>query len=453
VTEEDPSPHRDGSSFFRHATSQKGEVLAMKVVHNFAEPLTGSGPTDHHNAAARPAALGQHEIQPEENGLHAHSQATTNPPSGSKDIVRIPLDQIFIDGSIFPRAALDIYTVQQYTAALIRGDHLPPIIVEETKEHDYRVLRGVHRYQAYLLRCDIYTKKLVGDFYDEPLPLISETELNTIPSFIDTVPPDIHPMVFAMQDNLKNGKPLTTDDYKKIARQLYMDNKGAPITDLAELINISRKVFTKYVADLAQAFEEEKQQRIVELNNQGVSAPQISHTLKKEFPKAKGLGKSQVGDFLLNKETAKKAINEDKYNASEDHKDLDENVRVQEEKAAILGGVECVFEPIETSPKPVELKVIYGNGSDAIMILGLTSLVPYLQEKMRVEVEKLVNQIREENRVAPNNENPADPEPHDEPTNPKTVTHFNQTPEERVTAQFHSAIQPSRGSRPRTHAM
>src|SRR5271157_4529042 len=108
--------------------------MDMKTVQDFAETLNGSDPTDVLNVAglAVPQDL---EVQSEENGLHTDDPATTYPECGPKDVVRVPLDQIYRDGSIFPRATLDIYTVQQYVAALIRGEKLPPITVEETKDH------------------------------------------------------------------------------------------------------------------------------------------------------------------------------------------------------------------------------------------------------------------------------------------------------------------------------
>ena len=244
--------------------------------------------------------------QTTESHLSADMPATPNPESeiGPDGSTRIPLDQIEVDGSIFPRASLDKYTVKQYAAALIRGEQLPPITIEAIGQEKYRVLKGVHRFEAYYLRRDVYTGKLVVDFYDDPLPPISDTELNTIPCSIDTIPPDIHPMVFAMEDNLKHGKPLTAEDYKKIARQVYQDNPGAPVQELAKLIKVSRKVFKAYVIDLVEDFEKEKEDLIVELHAQGASEAKISEELKDKFPKAKGLSQSQISKVLLEKDHA-----------------------------------------------------------------------------------------------------------------------------------------------------
>ena len=105
----------------------------------------------------------------------AHMSSPPNPQPLPSDSTRIPLDQIVIDGTIFPRASLDKYIIKQYAAALIRGEHLPPITIEEIGQAAYRVLKGVHRLEAYRLRRYVYTGKRSGDFYDEPLPRISET--------------------------------------------------------------------------------------------------------------------------------------------------------------------------------------------------------------------------------------------------------------------------------------
>ena len=105
-------------------------------------------------------------------------------------------------------------------------------------------------------------------------------------------------MVFAMQDNLKHGKPLTSEDYKMVARQLYKDNLGSPVQELADLIKVSRKVFTAYVQDLVEDFQKEKDELILKLDAQGVPGTTIVRQLKKQFPKAKGLSQSQVSKFL-----------------------------------------------------------------------------------------------------------------------------------------------------------
>ena len=200
----------------------------MKTAQDFAETLNGPDPTDVLNVAelAVPQDL---EVQFEESAFQSVDPATTDPAFESKEMVRIPLDHVFIDGSIFPRATLDLYTVQQYAAALIRGENLPPITVEENKDHEYRILDGVHRFEAYRLRRDVYAKNFVGDFYDEPLPSISDTELNTIPCFVDNVPPGMDAMIFCLLKNRKHGKPPTSEDYRKVARELYKKNVGAPI--------------------------------------------------------------------------------------------------------------------------------------------------------------------------------------------------------------------------------
>src|SRR5208337_4660428 len=139
----------------------------METVQNFSETFTGSDPTDQHDAA-EPAAPQELADQPTDSHLSVETQATPNPefeiePDGS---TRILLDQIEVDSSIFSRASLDNYTVKQYAAALIRGEKLPPITIEAIGQEKYRVLKGVHRFEAYYLRRDLYTGKLVGDFYD-----------------------------------------------------------------------------------------------------------------------------------------------------------------------------------------------------------------------------------------------------------------------------------------------
>ena len=52
-----------------------------------------------------------------------------------------------------------------------------------------------------------------------------------------------------------------------------------------------------------------------------------------------------------------------------------------EDNAGNGAKVEGEIEPTEPLPKPVELKVVYGNLSDTIMITGLSSLLPETPRK------------------------------------------------------------------------
>jgi hypothetical protein len=307
-------------------------------------------------------------------------------PDGS---VRIPLAMVFNDGSVFPRVGLDSDTLERYTAALIRGEKLPPITVEVTKDGDYRILKGVHRFEAFKRRREIYAGKIQGDYYDEPLPSISDTDLNTIPCFIDTIPPDVHPMVFAAWDNLKHGKPLAPEDYNKIANELYKANRGASIRGLAKLVKISRKVFKSYVADQVEQFEREKEALILELDAQGYSQMEISDKLKEKYPKAKGLSQSQISEILFRLKNGAKTVGEDEPGINKD-----------------VAPEGLPPDPPSAEPEPEEpqapanipkLSIVCGNYCDTIMIRGLESLAPHLQQKLKTSVEELVNQIREKN--------------------------------------------------------
>src|SRR5271157_1529352 len=425
----------------------------METVQNFLEIFTGSDPTDQHDAAES-AARQEFAHQPTESHLSAETPATTNPESEIEpdDSTRVPLDQIEVDGSIFSRASLDKYTVKQYAAALIRGEKLPPITIEAIGQEKYRVLKGVHRFEAYYLRRDVYTGKLVGDFYDDPLPPISDTELNSIPCSIDSIPPDIHPMILAMEDNLKHGKPLIPEDYKKIARQVYQDNPGAPVQELAKLIKVSRKVFKAYVSDLVEDFEKEKEELIVDLHAQGVPEAKISQELKEKFPKAKGLSQSQISKVLSEKDDAE----------NRDEKEDDADVKRTESsqdgapEEGLAGDVtegEEGTEPTEATTKTVELQVVCGNQSDTIMILGLHSLPLHLQERLQTEVEEVVKQIRAEKLVIQEQEDQSGKsgsEQQDEPLDtPEIAEHANQFIDTKSTLQkIRPAIHATRGSRP-----
>ena len=245
-------------------------------------------------------------------------------------------------------------------------------------------------------------------------------------------------MIFCLLKNQKHGKPPTSEDYRKVARELYKKNVGAPIQGLAEQIKISRKVFTKYVSDLVEAFKEEKKASILELNSAGTPATKISHILQEKFRDGKGTSDSQVLDFLK-KEKAAKAGSEDQDDTNADAKNASADTESGEDNAGNGAKVEGEIEPTEPLPKPVELKVVYGNLSDTIMITGLSSLLPELQEKLKSLVEDLVNKIREENCTAQEDkEDPDQDNPEDQdkaPENLETDVNSNQVSKEKSTVQ------------------
>jgi hypothetical protein len=418
----------------------------MKAQAIQAENVTVPVPGRHQNGSKTGAKNSHTETASDAAPSHMSASPNLQPevvPDGS---IKIPLDQIEVDGSIFPRASLDKYTVTQYASALIREEQLPPITIEAKGEGGYRVLKGVHRFEAYSLRRDIYAGKRGGDFFDDPLPTILATDLNIIPCFIETIPPDIHPMVLAMQDNLKHGKPLTSQDYKKVARQLYTDNRGAPVQELANLIKISRKVFGTYVVDLVEAFEKEKEELMLELDAKGVPGVKIARDLKKKFPKAKGISQTQVSKFLTERDTADKTNAEDSTGA--DIADGSQTVIPGEVQEGEEG-----TESTEATTKPFELEVVCGNLSDTIMIRGINSLKPHLQKKLKTEVQNLVNQIRAENQAKlkiKEQAKQAAPEPQDEaPDKAKIGGQSTKSSNKKQKAEkIRPAIQPTRGSRP-----
>jgi hypothetical protein len=386
--------------------------------------------------------------------------AGTKPEDESEGVVMIPLNQISIDMSLFPRAALDHYTVERYVAALIRKEPLPPITVEAVREAEYRILKGFHRFAAYCFRQSICTGKVTGDFYDEPLPSFSDAELDNIPCIIGTIPPGTHPLIVGIEDNLKNGKPLTPEDYRKVARQLYKDNEGAGISGLAKLIRIDRKTFQSYVADLKEAFEAKKEAIIRDRHAQGASNKEIADELKKQFRHAKGNGKSQV------RETVSKILNQTQSVEEEagpsagdtnpppappvdivqDHQDPPKEAK--KVQAHDPEEQETQHEPLAQT----ELKVT--AGTSFILINGVCSLPDHLQDRLRKAVDELVDQIRteaeeEKEQEDDSNETPspdtAEPESDkDEPDNEKKSP---PVPDDEK-RKFVPALQPSRGSRP-----
>jgi hypothetical protein len=429
-------------------------------------PLDGFSPSHEATQTTLEDATAPEQTDAPTTGDEFTSETTEStiakPEDESEGVVMIPLNQIFIDNSIFVRAAWDHYTVERYAAALIRKEPLPPITVEAVEE-EYRILKGFHRFEAYCLRQSICTGKVTADFYDEPLPSFSDAELNNIPCIIGTIPPETHPLLIGIADNLKNGKPLTPEDYKKVARQLYKDYEGAPINGLAKLIRIDRKTFKAYVADLVEAFEAKRETIIRDLHAQGASNQEISDELKEQFRHAKGNKKSQVGETVSKIETQAQSVEEEAapdtgetdppsappVDIAQDRQDPPE--AAQEEQESEPAEPETQHE----APTPImELKVLAGTSGNTITILGVHSLPDHLQDRLRKAVDELVEQVRTEAEKDKEQEDDSN-----ETGSPDTVEHDRDNDEDtnnkdepakpdNEIRKFVPAIQSSRGSRP-----
>ena len=111
-------------------------------------------------------------------------------------------------------------------------------------------------------------------------------------------------------------------------------------------------------------------------------------------------------------------------------------------------------EPTQATTKTVELQVVCGNQSDTIMMLGLHSLPPHLQEMLKTEVEEVVKQIRAEKLAIQEQEDQAEKsgsaqQDEQPPDTPEIAEHANQSIDSESTVQkIRPAIHPTRGSRP-----
>jgi len=102
--------------------------------------------------------------------------------------VKIKLNEIVIDPAVAIREGTDEDTIQRY---MDNFDELPPIIVYQT-DHKYLLADGFHRWAA-------ATRLGYGDI-EADIRLGSYQEASE----------------FAIYANLKHGKPLSREEYKKV---------------------------------------------------------------------------------------------------------------------------------------------------------------------------------------------------------------------------------------------
>jgi len=220
------------------------------------------------------------------------------PGNGKPVPTRLSLDDITIDWEIYPRAKFDDFTEEKYFNDLINGVSFPYPKVEQIGEGIYRITDGVYTVKGYKYRRDLYRLRDAGEYIGDPLPEISDEELNTVLCVIETVPADVDPMLYCARHNMKHGKALTSEDYRKLARHLYSKWFGVAVTKLATELGIKWETVKGYIADMVEDYEKQREELILRLDAEGKTQEEIGRLGREEYPHGPGWCQETISKFL-----------------------------------------------------------------------------------------------------------------------------------------------------------
>jgi len=173
-----------------------------------------------------------------------------------KSTITIPITDIILDESIYPRDRIDQKRVGIFAANIRDGFTFDPIEVEPHPDRPgiYRILDGAHRWSAY---------KATG-----------VTELEVIIKDLD----GYDPLLYAAKKAI-GPRQLTEEETRKTARRAFQNNPRLTSSEIGQVIDRSRQAVDSYIADLRAATQVELELTIFRMNRLGIPQDRIAERL------------------------------------------------------------------------------------------------------------------------------------------------------------------------------
>jgi len=183
---------------------------------------------------------------------------------------KIPISDIFIDYTIYPREKIDPKRIGIFAENIRDGHKFDPIEVQPHPEKPgkYRILDGVHRWNAY---------KSTGI-----------TELEVIIKDLDGVDPLLYAATKAI-----GPRQLTEDETRSTARRAYQNNPKLTSSEIGKAIGRARRTVDSYIADLRAAIQMDLEIKIFRMNRLGIPQDRIANRL--------GIPQQTIADHLPKK--------------------------------------------------------------------------------------------------------------------------------------------------------
>ena len=146
--------------------------------------------------------------------------------SGSK-LTQMPLAELLLDNTLYPRHATDDHHVQQLAQALEAGATLPPIVADAKSK---RITDGWHRHKAY--------KRFIGPTAVVDVELVKYTS-------------DAEMVIDAVARNARHGRRLDAMDRTRSV--LMLQNAGCNNVQIACALNVTEERVVKLTVKVAKA--------------------------------------------------------------------------------------------------------------------------------------------------------------------------------------------------------
>ncbi|WP_457552584.1 DNA methyltransferase [Desulfobacula sp.] len=195
-------------------------------------------------------------------------------------VIKIPVSDIVLDESIYPRENIDHKRVHVFEENLRDGFSFDPIQVQACSDPDpaiqkiwYRVLDGAHRWTAF-----------------------KNTGRVVIPAIVKTLD-GADPLLYAAKQAI-GPKQLTEVETKNTARRAFQSNPRLTSAEIGRAIGRSRQAVDLYIADLRATTLLELDLKIFRLNQLGIPQDRIAkrldipqQTISRYLPKMPALAK------------------------------------------------------------------------------------------------------------------------------------------------------------------
>ena len=176
-------------------------------------------------------------------------------------IVEIPMSDIILDETIYPRENIDHKRVLIFVENLRDGFEFDPIQIQLCPDQDllgektgYRILDGAHRWRAY-----------------------KKTGQSVIPAIVKTLN-KIDPLLYAAKLAI-GPKQLTEAETRQTARKAFKNNPKLRSSEIGRAIGRSRQAVDAYIADLRAASILELDLKIFCLSRLGIPQDRIAKRL------------------------------------------------------------------------------------------------------------------------------------------------------------------------------
>jgi len=173
-----------------------------------------------------------------------------------QETTSIPIANITLDESIYPRDRIDQKRVGIFAANIRDGFTFDPIEVEPVPGRPglYRILDGAHRWYSY---------RATG-----------ATEVIVIIQDLDGT----DPLLYAAQQAI-GPRQLTEEETRKTARRAFQNNARLTSSEIGQVIGRSRQAVDSYIADLRAAAQLDIELKIFRMHRLGIPQERIAERL------------------------------------------------------------------------------------------------------------------------------------------------------------------------------